>query len=197
MLGHWVRRVGDWMFRRTNVQLAHAGVGSRLVYVLALASAVACGMAFAQRFLWAGLTLLVLHGFFDYLDGGLRRVRAEHCPRPRWLGMDAHAVVDKVSEVMFFAGLAVGKWAGWPLALGAASSSVVLTLVGSGAKKWLGVDPQRALFDRSDRLFVMLMAGTFGAFDVALALVCVLNGVVLLQRAGYILLALWTRNRAA
>ena len=197
MLGHWVRRAGDRIFRHTNTRLTYAGVGSKWAYALALVSAAAGGLAFAQGSLWAGLALLVLHGFFDYLDGGLRRARGEHGPRPRWLGMDAHAVVDKVSEVMLCAGIAGGRWTGWPLAMGAAGSSIVLTLVGGWANRWLGVDPQRALFDRSDRLFVLLASGAFGAFDVALVLVCVMNGVVLLQRAIYILRAFRTRNRAA
>lgn len=197
MLGHWVRRAGDRVFRSANIRLARAGVGSKWVYTLALASAAACGLAFAQGFRRVGLAMLVLHGFFDYLDGGLRRARAESGPRARWMGMDAHAAVDKVSEIVLFAGLAGGKWTGWPLAVSAAGSSVVLTLVGGGAKRWLGVDPQRVLFDRSDRLFVVLIAGALGAFDVASALVCVINGVVLLQRVTYMILALRTRNRRA
>ncbi len=84
----------------------------------------------------------------------------------------------------------------WPLGVLAAVSSLGVTIVGGTAKKWLDVDPSRALFDRTDRLFVLLVAGTFRAFDLALALVCAMNGIILLQRAAYMLLAVRTRDRA-
>jgi phosphatidylglycerophosphate synthase len=196
MLGKLVRKAGDRAFRPINAGLARAGVKSQWVYALALASAAASGVMFLGGRRWAGLVLLVLHGILDYLDGGLRRARGQGDQRARWLGMDAHAVVDKVSEVILFAGLAGGGWVGWPLAIGAGISSLAVTVVGGSARRWAGVDPSRALFDRADRLFVLLLAGVFRAFDTALGLVCAMNGVILLQRAVQVLLAPGPGDRA-
>jgi len=196
MLGDPIRKLGDLLFRRINVRLTRADVRPEWAYVLELTMAAASATAFLNGMPWAGLTLLAFHGFFDYLDGGLRRARGQGNQRPQWLGMDAHAVVDKASEVILFAGLASRGWVDWPLGVLAAVSSLGVTIVGGTAKKWLDVDPSRALFDRTDRLFVLLVAGTFRAFDLALALVCAMNGIILLQRAAYMLLAVQTRDRA-
>ena len=194
MLGNLVRKIGDNLFQHTNASLVRAGAKPEWAYTLSLASAAAASIAFVSRWLWVGLILLVFHGTFDYLDGGLRRASGQGNQRPKWWRMDAHALVDKASEVILIAGLIGGKWAGWPLGIAAAMSSIVVTVVGMSAKRWFDIDPGRVLFDRTDRLLVLLLAGMMGAFNIALALVCLMNGIILFQRVVYILLAVRTHN---
>jgi phosphatidylglycerophosphate synthase len=197
MLGNLARKMGDRLFGRVNARLTRAGVAPEWTYALALASALSSSLSFLRGLPWLGLTLVTLHGIFDYLDGGLRRTRGEGGPSPRVLGMDAHALVDKTSEVALFAGLAGGGWVNWPLGIAGAITSVAVTVVGRCARRWLALDPARVLFDRTDRVLAILLAGSLGAFEIALVLVCLMNLTILLQRLGQVLSALAKRDRAA
>jgi len=107
MLGGFIAKIGDRLLMPATRRLANAGVPAALMNYLELASGVACATCLAQRLIPSAVALLMVHGLFDYLDGGLRRgtVQLGKTISPVRL---LHTVVDKLSDVLLFLSLAWG-----------------------------------------------------------------------------------------
>jgi phosphatidylglycerophosphate synthase len=148
---------------------------------LELASAVACSVCFAQRMVPAAVLLLLIHGMFDYLDGGLRRaavrVGREFAPAPF-----LHTVTDKLSDVFLYLSLAWGGWIGWWLGATASVVAVAVSVLGWWGQRRRVKRREDCLFDRSDRILVLLVLFPCSLFVPAVATTFLMNLAVLVER---------------
>jgi CDP-diacylglycerol--glycerol-3-phosphate 3-phosphatidyltransferase len=128
--------------------------------------------------------LLALAGMFDVLDGSLARLRGE----ARRSGAFLDSVLDRVSDTVVFACLfwslsGQGERTGAALAL----VTLVVTLLVSHVRaeaEAAGVPLSEGLFQRLERYVVLILGlAVPGWLLPALAVLAVLGGVTLLQRA--------------
>ena len=157
MLGESVVRLSDAIFLPVTRALAGRKVGPAAAHALELASALASGACLALGWKWAGVGLLAAHGFFDYLDGGLRRA-ADDPDRDGLSAIRRHVLVDKASDMSLCMLLACGGLVPWWLAIAAGLSSVIVSAVGMRGHRTNAVRRETSLFDRSDRVLILLAA---------------------------------------
>lgn len=181
MLGRSVIRVADQFLAPANRRLARAGVTPPLVNGLEFASGIACGACFAQSRVAPAVVLLVLHGFFDYLDGGLQRAAPEVGQRLARLPF-MHTITDKLSDVLLFLSLALGGWVAWGLGIAASAATVAASLLGWWGQQRQRLQRETCLFDRSDRILVLLVLSPFRLFTTAVLATVIMNLAVVAQR---------------
>jgi phosphatidylglycerophosphate synthase len=186
MLGRFVLAVGDRLLKRPNRWLARAGVTSQVMHGLELASALACAGCLAEGLILPAIALLALHGLFDYLDGGIRR--AAMPPGPATIQFPyLHAVVDKISDSVLFLALAWNGSIGWGLSLAALSATFAATVLGFwGQAKWR-LRREACMFDRSDRILLLLILSPFSLFMPAVLGATAMSLVVVAERVRSIL----------
>jgi phosphatidylglycerophosphate synthase len=181
VLGPTIVRTGDRLLGSVNRRLASYGVPPWWMNSLEFASAVVCGVCLAQRMVPAGVLLLVIHGMFDYLDGGLRRAAVrggrQFAPAPF-----LHTVADKLSDVFLYLSLAWGGWIGWWLGAAASVVTVAVSTVGWWGQRRRGKRREDCLFDRSDRILVLLVFFPCSLFVPAVATTFLMNLAVLGER---------------
>ena len=181
MLGSIIVQTGDGLLGSVNRRLASYGVPPGLMNGLEFASAVACGVCLAQRMVPAALLLLLIHGLFDYLDGGLRRA-AVHTGRRFAPAPLRHTVIDKLSDVFLYLSLAWGGWTGWWLAATASVMTVAVSVVGWWGQRRRVKQREDCLFDRSDRILVLLVLFPCSLFVPAVITTFLMNLAVLAER---------------
>lgn len=154
MLGPLIVRTGDHLFIGATSRLHRLGLRPFAANVLEVAAGILAAGLFASGMRLAGVAALILHGSFDYLDGALARAGAAGSSITR------HALTDKLSEAIIFAGLAFGGLVPFWLSL-----AVIVAVIGT---TWLGLHGQKkgarreqAVFDRSDRLLALILLGAF------------------------------------
>ncbi len=182
MLGSAVRNLGDRVASSVVSMLARAGMRPAGCHACELAAAVATAVALCAHVRPLALVFFVLHGFFDYLDGALRR-------RSPWSAIDSpghaettHALADKLCEVAIFSGIAIGGYAAWWVVSAAMGASVAATCTGFAVRRLAGVPRERCVFDRSDRMFVLLIFLAVMPSSVLLVVVCAMDCVTIIQR---------------
>ena len=182
MLGGPITRIGDRLFQPFIRLLVMWRVKPFVVNVLELATAIASGACLAAGRTGGGVAGLIVHGFFDYLDGALRRAGANR-------GKDGpaatlcHAAGDKASDVLLFFLMAWGGWVPWWLAAAAGAGSVVATVLGLWGHRRGIIVRRKSLFDRSDRIVVLAVLAAVSQFYLGVLASLVLSLVVIAQRA--------------
>lgn len=190
MLGSLVCRLGDRLLGPVNRAAGRRRVGPSAVNAMELTAAGAAGVCFALQLRWPAIGLLALHGGFDYLEGGIRRARGSGAAAgSAW----RHATVDKVSDVLLLAAMAWGGFVWWWLALPAAFSAVAVTGLGLWLRRRAPRLRARTLFDRADRLVLLLLATAAGRIPWGICLLLAMNVLTIAHRVGL----LWTRARKA
>ena len=188
MLGDAVIRLGDRFLSRANRRLANAGASPHLMNGLEMLSALACGVCFAQHQIPGAVILLVVHGCFDYLDGGLRRAAPWQGKRTV-LEPFLHTIADKVSDAVLFFSLAWGGLVPWWLGVTATLATVSVSLLGWWAHNRRGIAREACLFDRSDRLLVLVFLTPLSLFVPAVLATVFMNAVIFGQRIHAIIYA--------
>jgi len=181
VLGGVVVRLGDRLLGRVNRWLARAGVPPLLLNGLEFLSAIGCGACLAQRRLAPAIALLAVHGVCDYLDGGLQRA-APVAHAPSVSAPFLHAVGDKLSDLFLYLALGWGGWVAWWLAVAAAFASVAATAVGWWGESRRQLKRDACLFDRSDRIVVLLVLAPCARFAPAALAAVLMSLVDLAQR---------------
>jgi hypothetical protein len=108
MLGGYIVQIGDGALAPINAWLTKAGVKPFAMNVAELATAAACGICFARRQILPSILLLIIHGMFDYLDGGVHRSIQKSGKRIHSRKF-AHTATDKLSDVLLFLSLGWGR----------------------------------------------------------------------------------------
>jgi phosphatidylglycerophosphate synthase len=183
VIGTLVKAFGDRFFSPVNTRCAKSGITKIQINLLAIATGCASGIAYAAAWAQVGWALLVVHGFLDYFDGGTRRTGVRSMQEFRFFGWDTHVVADKAGEVAIFAGLAIGGIVSPWLALLALASSLGVTIFGQILQKQEKIDLERSLFERADRILVILILGFLVNYSIALIVVCGMNAVLFVQRS--------------
>jgi phosphatidylglycerophosphate synthase len=182
MTGAWVVGIGDRIFAPACRRLARSRASAIAVNAISLAAAVACGAAFATKWVWVAVLLLIFHGFFDYADGALRR--AAQSPREAALGdVLRHTAVDKLSDLCVYLSLAYAGLAPWWLSIATCASSVTASALGVLGHVTRRIRREDSLVDRSDRIIAMIVLCALSLFSAAVVVSTLLSLIVTVQRA--------------
>jgi len=149
------------------------------------AAAALFGLGAGLALAMAGVALLA-SGFFDIVDGQVARATNTQSRRGAFLD----SVSDRVAEAAAFVGMAVGGVASPQLVVLAAVLSLIVSYTRARAES-LGVGLAGVgVGERAERLAIIavaaIIAGAVQAphiMDYALALVCALAGITIVQRA--------------
>ena len=183
-IGPMMQRLFAWPFRLLLAGLFRAGVRPWQLTVASLGTNLAVGGLILRGDRLLPAALLALAGMFDVLDGSLARLRGE----ARRSGAFLDSVLDRVSDTVVFACLfwslsGQGERTGAALAL----VTLVVTLLVSHVRaeaEAAGVPLSEGLFQRLERYVVLILGlAVPGWLLPALAVLAVLGGVTLLQRA--------------
>lgn len=150
----------------------------------AAASAALFGLGAGVPLALAGVALLA-SGFFDIVDGQVARATNRQSERGAFLD----SVSDRVAEAAVFVGMAVGGAASPHLVVLAAVLSLTVSYARSRAES-LGVGLAGVgVGERAERLAIIAVAAIIAGaaqapqvMDYALAAVCVLAGITVVQR---------------
>jgi hypothetical protein len=183
MLGNYCRSLGNYLCRDTVLRLAHLEVRSWMMNLPEVLSALACGYFFFSQNLALAMICLFLNGVFDYLDGGISRARLALGKPLQNAGTTLHILADKISEVVIFSGMIAGKYAHGYLGMLAIMTCLLLTITGLWLQHKNWFDLEDSLFDRADRLIVLLLLCSFGYFNLSLIVVSLLSITEFVHRA--------------
>jgi len=182
MLGEILKGRTDRLMSGLTSRLAGGGVRPGVARVGEIVSACACAACLALGLKAAGLALLVVHVFFDYLDGALKRAGAREPFLDAWGAEKAHAVTDKAAEATIFAGIGFGDWAQWWSVAVALVTSLAATLSGVFSLRLAGVRRETSFFDRTDRMFLLLLSIAANRVQAGLLAIVVINCVIIAER---------------
>jgi phosphatidylglycerophosphate synthase len=186
MLGEAIKTVGDRFLPPLNRLLLKKRATPLLANVYSFFAAAGCGICFVSKSIRLALIFLIIHGYFDYLDGALKRQNNLHL-RNNSNELSRHAVFDKLGDITIFSSLA---WAGYVeiwLAVTTCVSTISVTLVGFFAENKGLFKRDAALFDRSDRIVIFFLFCLFGYMAYACIAVLVMSVTVIIQRCFYII----------
>jgi len=181
MLGGLIVETGDRLFRPVNTALMKAEAKPFAMNVAELAAAAACGVCFARRQLLPAVSLLLIHGMFDYLDGGIRRSIQKSGENVRST-VFTHVAVDKISDMLLFLSLGWGRFVPWWLGIAACISTVAVSLCGLWGERRRGLQLSYCLFDRSDKIIVLLLLSPFSLLKLGVFASVAMNATVIAQR---------------
>jgi phosphatidylglycerophosphate synthase len=182
MLGNVVRNIGDRAASALISRLARVGMRPGTCNVCEVIAAVCSGAALACKYPGPALILFVLHGFFDYLDGALRRSGVPAVSNDVLRAERDHALADKAAELALLLGIAIGEWAPWGLVMAAMVSSLVATLTGFWACRARGIPRDRSVFDRTDRMLVLFGCLLLRQIMFGLYAIVIMNCIIIVQR---------------
>jgi phosphatidylglycerophosphate synthase len=182
MTGGMIRHLGDLTLGRLCRFLAGRPLSPSAYSAIGVGWGAAAG-----ALIWSGhhgwsLVAIFLAGLFDYLDGGVSRLR--YGPNQTgWRYATAfHVLCDKTSDTVIVLGIAVAGLVGWPMALFAVISGVTLTATGRLGVYRERLELERSIFDRSDRILCLLILGLFGYWHAAVTGMCLMNTIGIAQR---------------
>lgn len=181
MTGKILIRVGDRLLTGLNTKLIKVKVTPAWANLLSLSAALACGTAFTYQKNYLGLGLLILHAFFDYLDGALRRA-ADDPNRENLPAILRHAVVDKLSDGCLYFGLASGDWISYSLAGAAWTASLLATIIGIILHQYQITSRESSWFERSDRILILCFGVLLRQWQIAVWINFILCLWIILQR---------------
>ena len=182
MLGNTVRSTGDRAVAVVVSTMARSGMRPATCHLCEVLSAAASASALFLHMQATALALFVMHGFFDYLDGALRRKNPSLATGTPARAERSHALADKAAEVAVFLGIALGHYAAWWLAIAAMSASLAATWVGFVMLDAAGVPRSRTAFDRTDRMLVLLAFLAVTPSPILLRLVIGMACTTIIQR---------------
>jgi phosphatidylglycerophosphate synthase len=179
-----MRWVFTWPYRAILAGLLRIGARPWHLTVLALLTGIVMGgFLLRGRFLVAGL-LLILSGILDVFDGAVARQRGEE----RRSGAFLDSVFDRISDAILFGCLywavsGQGKEFEAGLALVTLASALTVSHLRAEAEAD-GVSLTEGYFQRLERMFAMMVGLCIPRTLLpALAILTVLGGVTVLQRA--------------
>ncbi len=181
MTGKILIRVGDKLLSDLNTKLLKVKITPTWANLLSLSAALGCGAAFTYQKNYLGLGLLILHGFFDYLDGALRRA-ADDPTRENLPAILRHALVDKLSDGCLYFGLACGDSISFPLAGAAWMASLLATIIGIILHRYQITSRESSWFERSDRILILWFGALLKQWQIAVWINVVLCLWIILQR---------------
>jgi hypothetical protein len=201
MLSNYCRDMGDFIFQKFSMKLAMLGAKTWMMNIGAIFS-ILCAFFFliyyriphiygiANTYKIA-LMMLFFNHFFDYMDSGVDRARRFLHKRPFRYRKIFHITTDKLSEIILFSGLALGRYIQWKHSIFAISTCILITLVGRWVNYKRVFDLDRSLFDRADRFFVIFISIWIGYNIFGVILISLMNVVGIIQR----LIALFRARR--
>jgi len=182
MLSNYCRDLGDALLQKLNLYLARLGAQTWMMNIFGIVSIVGSVYFLIKYKVIIALILLCINHVFDYMDSGIDRARRDfgkHSFRYRRI---FHITTDKLSEIIFFSGLALGGYVYWKHALLAISTCLAITIVGRWVNYKRVFDLNQSLFDRADRLFVLLGFIWTGYNILGTVLISLMNIAGIIQR---------------
>lgn len=187
------------LFDKASVFFVRRHIHPNTLTYMGFAAGVAVGLAYLyERPVWA-LTLILLCGTLDILDGRV----AVNSNRKSLFGAILDSSFDRYSEFFIYTGIAYhfrGGWVVWVVfAAFLGSTMVSYTRARAGS---LGIDCRVGIMQRAERL-VLLFAGTFvglvfrvydPALTVVMGIIALASNVTAFQRIAYV--RAWEKRNA-
>jgi len=180
---------------KLGASFASTGLSANFWTGLGLAISIAAGIAYAspgiglEKYYAAliGGVLLLISGFFDIIDGSVARVTRQTSKKGAFLDSS----FDKISEVVIFAGIALGGLADAIWCLVALGISILVSYTRARAES-LGVELKGiGIGERAERLLILaiigmiplgvIVSGQSGMYW-AVIIVSIVAGITLIQR---------------
>ena len=183
---------------RLGTSFASTGLSANFWTGVGLAISIAAGVAYASpafididRYVAAviGSVLLLISGFFDIVDGSVARVTKQASKKGAFLDSS----FDKISEVVIFAGIALGGLADPLWCLVALGISILVSYTRARAES-LGVELKGiGIGERAERMLILAIIGMVPLHLIqdsmlqtgmywAVIIVAVVAGITLIQR---------------
>jgi phosphatidylglycerophosphate synthase len=186
MLGGLIVGVGDRLLLPVNSLLMRMEAKPFAINAAELAAAAACSICFAKKQIWTAILLLLIHGVFDYLDGGMHRIIQESGKSIRSNSF-THVAADKLSDMLLFLSLGWGRFIPWWLSVTACTATVLASICGLWGKHCHGLQISHCIFDRSDKIIAILLLSPFSFFALGIYAVVAMNATVIVQRCWWII----------
>lgn len=183
---------------RLGMCFASTGLSANFWTGVGLVIAIAAGVAYASPIIgivWyspylaavIGGVLLLVSGFFDIVDGSVARITKKTSKRGAFLDSS----FDKISEVVIFAGIALGNLASPFWCLLALGMSLLVSYTRARAES-LGVDLKGiGIGERAERMLILAVIGMIplglivhgeSGMNWAVITVSIVAGITLVQR---------------
>jgi archaetidylinositol phosphate synthase len=188
-----LRRMLEPILTKIGVIFASTGLSANFWTGLGLAVSVLAAIAYTSNpFFGAGWSpwnyasviggvFLLVSGFFDIVDGSVARITKQISKRGAFLD----SVLDKIAEVIIFAGIALGQLADSFWCLVALGLSLLVSYTRARAES-LGVTLKGiGIGERAERLLIIAIIGMIPvreAMQWAMLIVSIIAGITLAQR---------------
>jgi archaetidylinositol phosphate synthase len=161
--------------------------------VIGLLFAFLAFLFYSGRHPFVGGLLLAVSGFFDVLDGSVARATGRTSQRGAFLD----STLDRVSEVVVFLGILVGRYASPFLILVALALSLLVSYTRAKGDA-LGVNLAGiGVGERSERLVVLIVTSLLGIVGIGVLIIAVLALITFVQRTVKVSMALGRAQKPA
>ncbi|HXV46694.1 MAG TPA: CDP-alcohol phosphatidyltransferase family protein [Nitrososphaera sp.] len=184
---------------KLGTSFASTGLSANFWTGLGLAISIAAGIVYASPIFISGISwytpyiaaiiggvLLLISGFFDIVDGSVARVTKRTSKKGAFLDSS----FDKISEVVIFAGIALGGLADAFWCLAALGISILVSYTRARAES-LGVELKGiGIGERAERMLIIAIIGMIPLNPIfpetgmywAVIIVAIVAGITLVQR---------------
>ena len=132
------------------------------------------------------ITMLLISGFFDIVDGSVARVSKRSTSRGAFLDSN----FDKISEALIFIGIAIGGLSSPILAMIALSTSILVSYLRARAES-LGIELKGVgIGERAERLLILSICGLIpisGSIQWGIIIIIILSSFSFIQRFWFVL----------
>ena len=188
-----LRRMLEPILTKIDVIFASTGLSANFWTGLGLAVSVLAAIAYTSNAFfgaeWSpwnyasviGGVFLLVSGFFDIVDGSVARITKQISKRGAFLD----SVLDKIAEVIIFAGIALGQLADSFWCLVALGLSLLVSYTRARAESLGVILKGIGIGERAERLLIIAIIGMIPvreAMQWAMLIVSIIAGITLAQR---------------
>ncbi len=167
--------------------LSKTGLSPNALTFIATVISLLSGVAFSMRFIWMGVLLILVTGFFDMLDGAVARASG----RVTRFGAVLDHVLDRYAEYFILIGVVLGGFVDWFWGVFALFGMIMASFTRAKAESVGGLSSCTVgIAERQEKL-LLIIAGSIlelwvnGALTASVILVGVLSHITVAQRLSY------------
>jgi len=187
MVASKLRQTINRILNPIGLKIAQTGLKPNHITLIGFVLGILIAYFYATQQPLLALITIIISGIMDALDGAVARATEKTTK----FGAVLDAILDRYVEFFIIIGIALGNYAGWPYAMIALFSSIMVSYTRARAESSGGLkNCAVGLFERQERLLTIIIATLIlplydRALEIALIIIIIFSQITVIQRLHY------------